>query len=181
MSIRHIFLDMDGVLVDFVNPALELHEQLDAFDRWPPGEWDIPKVLGISKSQFWSKIDAVGHAYWSQMPPYQWTHQLVQLVTRIAPFSILSSPSLHPECPTGKVLWLREHLDPNFRDYLFGHQKHLCARPDVVLIDDSDTNVEKFRGHGGQAILFPQHWNSNHQVEDRLEYVTSELKRCVGA
>ena len=41
-------------------------------------------------------------------------------------------------------------------------RKHFCARPDALLIDDSDHNVEAFLAHGGQAILVPRPWNPLH-------------------
>lgn len=179
-AIRHIFLDMDGVLVDFFRPALQVHNRLPLLDDWPRGVWDIPTVLGISKGEFWAKIDALGAEYWTEMPAYPWTADLVAAVTRAAPFSILSSPSLCAECPTGKIHWLRRHLRADFRDYLFGHAKHHCAKPGALLIDDSDENVDAFRAHGGEAILFPQAWNSNHAIDDPLGYAIDELHRLSG-
>lgn len=176
MAIEHILLDMDGVISDFVTAALTLHDRLDAFEIWLAGEWDMPTVLGISSSEFWKRIDAEGHEFWSQLTPYPWKDELIGVIRQTAPFTILSSPSLHAECPTGKINWLREHLSSVFHDFLFGHSKHLCARPNSVLIDDRDSNVERFRAHGGQAILFPQRWNSNFQIKDRISYVAGELQ-----
>jgi len=168
---------MDGVLCDFVHSSLALHNRIDLLDDWPLGERRIPQVLGISKSSFWAKVDEMGHEFWSQMPPFDWTQDLVSLVEEHAPYTILSSPSLNANCPTGKINWLRNHIHGSFRDYLFGHQKHFCAKPDVVLIDDTDYNIDSFREHGGRAILFPQPWNANHAISDRLGYVKSELAK----
>ena len=53
----------------------------------------------------------------------------------------------------------------------------LCAQAGALLIDDSDHNVIQFRNHGGQAILFPQIWNSNHHLPDPLAHVERELNR----
>ena len=103
----------------------------------------------------------------------------MQAVRETAPFTVLSSPSHDPGCPAGKVSWLHSHLGSHFRDFLIGHQKFLCAKHDVVLIDDSDHNVEQFRAHGGQAILFPQIWNSNHAIQDRLGYTNAELLKLL--
>jgi len=177
MAIDQILLDMDGVISDFVTAALTVHDRLDAFENWPDGEWDIPTVLGISGSQFWKKIDARGHRFWSGLAPYSWTHELVDAIRGTAPFTILSSPSMHAECPTGKINWLREHLETGFHDFMFGRSKHLCAKPNAVLIDDSDINVDRFRTCGGHAILFPQRWNSNFHIDDRMAYVTDELRK----
>ena len=43
-------------------------------------------------------------------------------------------------------------------------RKHFCARPDALLIDDGDHNVEAFRANGGQTILVPRPWNSLHYM-----------------
>ena len=177
MSIQHILLDMDGVLSDFVTAALQLHGRIETLQNWPAGEWSMPKVLGLSRESFWSRIDEQGSEFWRQLAPYAWLDELTALVGAQAPFTILTSPSRDPHCPTGKIQWLREHISPRFNAYLIGAQKHLCAQANHVLIDDSDHNVTTFREQGGQAILFPQIWNSNHGQSDPLNYVRSELSR----
>ena len=49
-----------------------------------------------------------------------------------------------------------------------------------LLIDDNDTNVDRFRERGGRAILFPQPWNRNHSLaEDRMSYLEDELSQAV--
>ena len=134
-------------------------------------------MLGISSSAFWKPIDQMGADFWSGLEPYLWTGELISLINKFAPYTILSSPGLGEEAPTGKIQWLRKHVKPDFADYLFGHQKWLCAKPDQVLIDDRDKNIDQFVAAGGKAILFPQVWNSNYAITDRLTYVVDELQR----
>lgn len=176
MASLQIHLDMDGVLSDFVTAALELHQSPDAIHDWPPGEFNMARVLGISSSEFWGGIDRQGADYWARLKPYPWFAELTALAREFGEVSILTSPSQHPDCPAGKVRWIHEHLGKGFRDFLIGPPKYLCARPGAVLIDDSDRNVDRFRLHGGQAILFPQPWNSNHAITDRLAFVRRELE-----
>lgn len=177
--LEHIFLDMDGVLTDFVSATLLLHNCADALQDWPVGERDIAKVLNMSRSQYWSLIDAQGGDFWASLLPFEWFTDLVTLVREFAPVTILTSPSLSPSCLEGKVRWLREHFPKQkgklFTDYLIGPAKHLVAQPRRVLIDDADANVDAFRSAGGHAILFPQVWNANHLITDRLAYVKAEL------
>ena len=66
-------------------------------------------------------------------------------------------------------------------DFMIGTQKYLLAKPDVVLIDDQHKNIDLFREHGGQAILFPQPWNENYAITDRIGYVKSELEKMAYA
>lgn len=173
----HVLLDMDGVIADFVTAALELHGQPDKLPTWPKGEWDIAKVLGISTSQFWKPIDQMGADYWHNLSPYAWADELIALIRQYSAYTILSSPGMGAEAPTGKILWLRQHVHSRFGDYLFGHQKWLCAKPDQVLIDDRDKNVDRFVAAGGNAILFPQVWNSNYAIKDPMKFVADELER----
>jgi len=173
---RHIFVDLDGVLADFVRAALALYERDELLDCWPAGEWNMPKVLDISRGKFWGAIDRQGGAFWESLEIYPWTFKLIDRQREIAPITIATSPSLDPSCLAGKVRWMQRHLGGSFRDFLIGPSKHLLAKPDVVLIDDRDSNIDAFRKHGGQAILFPQPWNTNHHIEDdRLTYVLSQL------
>jgi hypothetical protein len=175
--IRHILIDLDGVLCDFVRGALELHGGLDRLPDWPPGRRDIHAVLGISKSQFWGRIDETD-GFWEGLAPYPWKDALLTESRRYAPFSIATSPAFHHGCATQKVAWMRRHLRRDFTDFLIGSQKWLMARPGSVLIDDSDRNVDEFRAHGGHAILFPQPWNSLHAISDRMGYLAAELAKC---
>jgi 5'(3')-deoxyribonucleotidase len=177
--LEHIFLDMDGVLTDFVSATVRLHGQPDVLQNWPPGERDIPQVLHVSRTHYWNLIDAQGADFWASLEPFPWFADLVALVREFAPMTILTSPSLAPTCLDGKVQWLYSHFPKEqgrrFTDYLMGRQKHLLAQPRRVLIDDAEANVEDFRAAGGHAILFPQPWNANYAIQDRLAYVKSEL------
>ncbi len=177
MSIQHIFLDMDGVLADFVGAALRVHDRDDALDNWPKGERDVPKVLGISRNQYWKKLDAQGSDFWANLEPYPWFAELIEMVREVAPFTILTTSSLAPSCFEGKVRWLYEHFPKvdrrRFRDFLIGEQKHLLAQPGRLLIDDAEHNVDSFTASSGRSILFPQVWNRNHRVADPIEYVRS--------
>lgn len=180
MTVQHIFLDMDGVISDFIGGACRLFEREDVLESWPLGERDAPQAFGLSASQFWGKIDGAGADYWANLEPYSWCRELLDVIRETASFTILSAPSLGVECPTGKLRWLRTYLGSGFRDHLFGYQKHFCAKPGHVLIDDSEGNVRRFREHGGAAILFPQPWNSNHAIIDRVTFVVDELRRLDG-
>lgn len=179
----HIFLDMDGVIADFVSATLALHGRAEALENWPAGERDIPAVLGMSRSEFWRVIDEQGADFWAGLAPFPWFEELVALVREFGPMSILTAPSLAPACLDGKVQWLYDHFPKvrgkRFTDFIIGPQKNLLAQRGRVLIDDAQSNVDAFRAAGGGAILFPQPWNANHAIGDRLAYVRDELTRLM--
>ncbi len=178
-EIKHIFLDMDGVISDFVTASLTLHGWNGSTEDLPPGDRDMARVVGVTRSHFWSLIDAQGADFWATLPPFPWFADLVGLVREFAPMTILTSPSLSPSCLEGKVRWLYTHFPKVngrcFSDFLIGNQKYLLAAPGRVLLDDTESHVNAFREAGGNAILFPQRWNRNHAVDDRIAYVRTEL------
>lgn len=182
-ALEHIFLDMDGVLTDFVGASLQLHGRADAMQNWPLGERDIAKVLNISRTQYWRVIDEQGADFWAALEPFPWLAELLEVSRSFAPITILTSPSIAPSCLEGKVRWLHRHFPKvngrHFMDYLIGNQKHLLAAPRRVLVDDADSNVDSFRAAGGKAILFPQAWNGNYAIADRMNYVKSEFAALV--
>lgn len=178
MTIDHVFLDMDGVLCDFVTPALSLHKRADALQTWPAGTWDIASVLGVSDEEFWKPINEAGHDFWFSLQPYPWMDRLVSLVTLVSDWTIASSPSQCHHSASGKVAWLDKYFGFPFRKYLLGPDKHHLGKPGHLLIDDNDKNCCEFEARGGKAILFPQPWNELHRhASDPIEYVAERLVR----
>ncbi len=172
--IKHILVDMDGVLADFLSASLSLWD-FDPKD-YPANTWEIADVLGISMSDFWGTIDKVP-TLWRDLKPYPWVGELIALLNDSGvPWSTLTTPSRNPLCAAQKIEWMREHIEPNFTNYMIGKQKYLMASPGHLLIDDYDKNVDSFREHGGQAILFPQRWNSAHRISDGWQFVATELR-----
>lgn len=177
--IEHCFLDMDGVLCDFITSVLTVHDRIDALETWPPGEFETHTVLGLSKSQFWKPLTAKGEDLWADFPAFDWVDNLVNLVSEFSSWTILTSPALAPACASGKLRWLQNQFGGRFRDFIISPRKALLARPGRVLIDDSDEQIERFNAADGIGILFPQPWNSAHdQTDDRLGWVRDHLLRA---
>lgn len=171
------FIDMDGVLCDFVSAACKLFGQPEAADNWPAGEYSMGKVLGCSDNEFWRTVESQPD-FWESMPPYPWHRELFALVERhgYRPF-IATSPSLDPRSASGKTAWIQKHIGRNFRDYFIGGKKDVLSLFDRVLIDDNDDQCAKF-GRCGTALLFPRPWNANHaNSQDPIGWVAERLKR----
>ena len=160
----HVLLDMDGVLTDMVRAAADAH-LLEYPDTWPPGQYDLQIALNHkgSRSEFWAHLD--GPAFWANMPWMPDGRLILELIEQTGlDITILTSPTLDPYCCAGKAMWISNHLPKYRRKVLIGPQKYRCARPDALLIDDSDSNVDAFIQHGGQAILLPRPWNKRHAL-----------------
>ena len=171
-----LFLDMDGVLCDFFGRALQVHEKQELAESWPPGEWDMPSVIGVSKTQFWKQIKK-RRDFWRTLRPTPEFERLIALADSIDPaWHIASSPAHHVGSASGKLWWLQKHIDKGFRRFLLGPSKHLLAGTGRVLVDDSDRNIEEFCAAGGIGVLWPQPWNAMHAFTgDKVEYLTEVL------
>jgi 5'(3')-deoxyribonucleotidase len=171
-----IYLDMDGVLVDFVGHVFRL---FDAGVEEPHGlvkGWDgievaLSEVLGreVTGSEMWGTIAEAGLEFWSTIPWCPWGKELLGMCSKMSDVVIMTTPTRDPMSSAGKQRWIEDNLDDPY-GYAFSPRKHLMAHPGALLIDDADRNVERFARAGGMAYLFPQPWNSNrHRVyEDRL-------------
>jgi len=133
-------------------------------------------VLGLSGCEFWKPIHDLGVDFWMNLPWYPWADELIELCEEAGGFVIASTPARRSHSAKGKVLCLQERFGRGFRDYMLGPHKQLMAGSGLVLIDDSDEQVEAFREAGGEAILFPQRWNRDHALlPERLERVRGGL------
>ena len=168
------FVDLDGVLVDFVGPALRLHGK----DLAPlEVRWNFPEQVGFTREtlgQFW---DALDQPFWRSLP---WTHEGRDLLRGVeAAFadrvSLLSSPCLTPGCLEGKREWIDLNLPREYgRRYLLGAPKHLVAGPGKVLIDDHEEHVDRWVARGGVGVLVPRPWNRRRAECDLLGHFDAE-------
>lgn len=178
-QIDHVFVDLDGVLADFTRAALRAHGCEHLMQAWPEGESDVAKVMGISRTQFWDRIDGLGASFWKGLEPYPWFASLIEYVGSVAPFTLLTAPTLSPDCTSGKIAWIYQHFPKEkgrrFTNFLIGHRKHLLAAPGRVLIDDSEENVAAFQASGGLGVLFPQAWNRLHSISEPSAFVQQAI------
>lgn len=162
-----IFVDMDGVLCDFIGPAVREFNRPDLAHKWPVGEWDLVRVLGVTVEHLWAQLDRI--SFWTRLPKLPWCDALLAACSARAEWFVLTDTRSSPVCAYAKHEWLHAHIAHVIGDRQFtrchqtAHKQHL-AGPRRLLIDDSDRNVEQFIAAGGQAILMPQRWNSRHHL-----------------
>ena len=173
MGVRKVYVDMDGVLANFVKASYAVHG-IDIKEH-PADCWGFFEHWPMSATQFWKGIENAGRDFWASLEPYPWAQDLLWAVSRYN-WAICTTPSLSPLAQAGKMDWLHKHIDRGFRHFHFTATKEDLAKSGTILIDDHNDNVEKFRAAGGAAILFPQTWNDNaHEADDPLAYVTDQL------
>lgn len=168
-----LFLDLDGVLADFVGGILLAHGRPWP-DRWPPGHWEMAEVLGLTPYQFW--LPACCESFWADLPLTPECSAIVSLAERYSQEVFLcSTPSQAPESWSGKLRWIGRHLPAYTRRTILMVDKALLAGPWSCLVDDNDENVARFRAFGGQAVLVPRHWNSM-PGQEVLPYLEEQLQ-----
>jgi 5'(3')-deoxyribonucleotidase len=174
------FLDMDGILADFVEGVMTRFNRRISMAEWPSGEFNIETALGLPPGRVWGSQN---EQFWSGLPPTPDGKQILDLVeTQFGQDNvcILSSPSANPASLSGKLIWIKAHIPDYRRRFLIGPPKHFCAAPTHVLIDDSDKNVVAFREAGGIGILLPRPWNALHEVGDPVSYLREQLALLPG-
>ncbi len=157
------YVDMDGVLTDFVAGALAAHDK-----TLPPDQvaWDFNEQIGLTAEEFWRPL---GYVFWAELG---WTHEGKDLLASIERLFgdnviIVSTPSKGIGSADGKIAWLEQHLPRYARKYALCPPKYMLAHPNAILIDDSDANVQNFVARG-KALLIPRPWNRRRAEVDSL-------------
>lgn len=172
-----VFLDLDGVLADFVSSALEaLGKSIDLNQQL---EYSIENWFGITQKEFWLTIDSYGEDFWRNLDVYPWARELVNMMPKHDTY-ILSSPSRNPVSSSGKVAWVQANFPKLKGKIILTSHKHLLSSPNRILIDDSEHKINPFIKSGGEGILFPQPWNYNFfqgiTPEQKISFVKENLK-----
>lgn len=188
-AINKIFVDMDGIVADFVQAALNIHKKKNPWEEnhKHKGKYDIDQIWGMTLSEFWGPINAEEY-FWHNLLKTPEADELMELFEALKltekykslQIYFASAPTPHAHCYSGKFHWIQTYYPKFYNHLILTKHKHLYAAKDALLIDDSDRNVNEFRKAGGKAILFPRHWNSSHAIsitQDVMKYMKHEIKR----
>jgi 5'(3')-deoxyribonucleotidase len=178
----HIYLDMDGVMVDWVGEVLRTfdsdlkEEDIDT--------WKIEDKLGISEDFMWSRLWS--RFWWEGLAPYPWATPLFEMLTAYGQVTYLTSPGKCPSAASGKLAWIQQRHGPGFTDWIFTNHKEHVSGPGRILIDDSEKFCEAWEKAGGYAILVPQYWNRSRTLRQALNdhmvpFIENQLRRALGA
>ena len=182
MKIKKIFLDLDDVLNEFTMSTLRsLGCKLEEYD--PKWGWDIVRAANETHPDctfdarcFWGLFN---REYWATLSKSEMCDWLIERSTDLVGrenVCVLSSPTVEPSSLAGKLEWIHNNL-PHWmhRQYLIGPQKHFCAAPDALLVDDCDKNVSDFIAAGGKTILVPKPWNIHSGLQHPSKYVKARF------
>ncbi len=178
------FLDMDGVIADFVTGVCAAHGRENPYLR--PESADIfamERLWGITAEAFWRPTN--NEAFWRNLPKTPEANDLVRLVETafgLKNVAILTAPSKVGACITGKRKWIEKNFPRFTKQIIFCSHKAILAGEDAYLIDDRDRNLQEFAAAGGHAICVPRPWNWRHACsEDVLGAVALDLSKFLDA
>jgi len=188
MPIENIYVDMDGVCCDFVNPMVKLLKSRGQKLEAPaPGKpIDYSHRYGV----FPSEIDfkTIPSSFWENLPILDGTLEvfwMAQSLVGVDNVYIATSPpdENYGSCCDGKRAWVRKNLPLlDIRKVIFVNDKFGLANPAHILIDDTQKVIDKFNAYKGKGIIRPQLWNSQWKLAESnpAEYVISKMKEIHG-
>ena len=178
-NIRLILLDMDGVIADFHSHAIEVGNRSGqhrfALDHIKGGDC-LAKLYGyIAQDDYFEYLVRQSKSFWFDIPAYDWIDELIRYVRYLGRTKICTTPQCSPESWGDKIRWLKVHGWPWY-DVIMTIDKSDLAKPDVLLIDDNQSNVDRFRKSGGHAVLVPSKWNTS---DLSLEMVVTTINKYI--
>jgi len=155
VTTKKVFIDLDGVLCDFIAAANELFKVRD-FAQW-----------NDMKKTHWKRINDEGVKFWSDM---SWTKDGKKLWNYLLKnYKDIQILSAHPldkgESELGKRLWVRKNLGASYAAnaiICLGVEKQTYADINHILIDDSNRNIRQWINRNGIGIL---HKNTNNTIK----------------
>ena len=175
---------MDGVCTDFASAGIRANgrDPAQVFVTWNQsfrGEFFPYKVMGLDRESYWEAIAKQGETFWINLHEYEWYPKLLGSLLETGEVVFLTSGTYAPSSLAGKLTWLQCRFGHDFHSYVFTAKKYLLANPWSILIDDYELNVTEFRQHGGKAVLFPQIWNNNCMISNKIEFTLESVKQSV--
>lgn len=158
---RVIYVDLDGVLVDFDNGFKQISSGLDKFEYI-----NIHGVEGM-----WKLINSYGEEWWANL---NWMPDGTKLWAAIENknVKILTSGSTRNTgtmAINGKKKWVSNHLGAVETIVVNNsHDKQKYARPGDILIDDLYSNINEWNSKKGTGIL-------HHNVQDTINKLNNVI------
>jgi len=150
--IKHIYVDMDGVLADFFKRFEELFKTEPEIDY--PSNTQKKKAF---QKRWLDFVEGKNFETLDPMPDLEMGLKGLRILQKAVPVEILGStakPEFMDELAKQKKIWLDKHSIDFHPIFVPGkHLKRQYAGPNKVLIDDTVSNIEQWEEDGGIGIL----------------------------
>ena len=114
------FVDLDGVLVDFVGGVCDIFDLNPALVKrdWPVGDYDVVARINsfldveISANTFWGEIERKD-SFWENLLPLEIGFNVLDELRKLGDICLLTAPTLDPNCCAGKTRWIQKWFGKN--------------------------------------------------------------------
>ena len=148
-SQQNLYVDLDGVLTDFVGNYLQVFHR----PFYNPNDSEGTRDQSwLDKS--WQDIDRGGMSYWANMKKTADADALWIYIKKLQP-AVLSGCGKNPStgCAAGKVQWVKKNLSSTVTAFIEQDKSSKCIPPHSILIDDQVSNIEPWVKKGCRGIL----------------------------
>ena len=117
-----IYLDMDGVCVDFIGATIDAHgfDACTMLQRWHeehPGSLYPEALFGMSAQDFFTHQRLGDAEFWRDLTPYPWFETMFEALSKHGHVVFLTAPTAQPGCVAGKLEWLKDSFGSDFTDF----------------------------------------------------------------
>jgi len=158
-----IYVDYDGVLVDFYRATKEILG----------GAWDDPRWKSKEKKEERASILRGKDRFWLDIPPERDFHELWNFVKPFNPSILTAYPEWDAEgAKKGKWEWNQKYTKvPHERFHcVLRESKRYYAKESVtkpnILIDDFPQNIKEWEHAGGVGILHTSAFNTINRLKE---------------
>ena len=175
-----VFVDMDGVLVNFHKHACPLFSI--EYPKQSVLGWDwLYNLCGIPIEEWLGRMDDTP-GFWENLEPYPWTTDLIQFLDSGYPnWAVLTMATQDPRSWAGKAAWVKRYLPVRgmYRLIMSHGSKGRFAQPGDVLIDDSYNQCAAWREAGGKAFHWVEYTDDfTERANEQLVLVKKFIEDC---
>ena len=175
---QRIYVDMDGVVCDFVGKIIQWWNKDHGtnFTKEDIKSWGIEKYLGPG-AEYFIKSSVRYPEFYQSLEPIAFAIDIMLLLQKDGFDVILATatPSGGALGYYGKVEWIRRYMPWFDLKNLVSIQRKslLCSGYNDILIDDGEHNIKEWYDAYGKAIIFNQPWNKDFACESNVN-----ISRC---
>jgi len=175
-----IFLDLDGVLADWLKSACSvcgIDENESEVKRKLKQGIHLEKIGKISEEELWKKIDAKETNFWENLEKLPWADDLVKACNDLGDMYFLTSSGDCVYACTGKAIWIKKYYPEYLNRLIIFREKEVLANKNTILVDDSESKITKFQKAGGYVF----HWPNQYKIEEdnNIYEIFENLKKKV--
>ncbi len=180
MSFNRIYIDVDGVLADFVARILYNYNTKNgtSYTHEDVTDWGFTDIL---KGENWRTY--LDDRFWADLPALQGASPLMLAVRATGrPYAFLT---MLPDGTGLSVEGRREWLDKWFTWFdndkpselmIVAARKELVVHPGDLLIDDNPEFIKAVKNNGAEGFLLAQPWNHDAPFRMTLEEIIAALQ-----